>query len=147
MRVLDRNVILRDGTDYRIRPVCILYEPDRLLPADGDRIDCSRENNGIPESKHRDVVRKFGLVELRHHVTCHDRDDADFRTALRGENIWIEIFHKYYQYYNTIKIRTPAQNHNLPICHQQTIFCTIYIIVNLYANNMAGHVGRKFAKI
>ena len=79
-RVLYCQVVLRNCADEGIVLFRIFYKADGFITADGDRIDRSREKNGISQRQNRKIIRQFALIDLHQSLSLHYRNNAYFRT-------------------------------------------------------------------
>ena len=94
--ILFGQVDLRDGPDELAATFLgFLDQPHRLLAADGDRVNGTREDDRIPQREHRERRRQVRLIDFQRTFAGHHRDDVDLGGAGRkeGSETIILIFH------------------------------------------------------
>ena len=111
--ILLGQVDLRDGPDELAATLLgFLDQPHRLLAADGDRVNGTREDDRVPQRKHRKRRRQIRLIDFQRALAGHHRDDVDLGRAGRkeGSEIVFLIFH--------VLLLSNHKSLGLPNCHK-----------------------------
>ena len=88
---LDGDVGLGNGGEHTVLLLHLPDQEDGFFPADGHGEHRAREDDGVAQGKHRQVVGELGLVQFQQGRITDHRHDIHFYARMGGH--LLEIFH------------------------------------------------------